>query len=140
MIGVEIASTRTRLREVIYAIPKNPTPNSQRIPAAPHIGSWEWGPGSRALSRLQPLYGINGTAVDADFKVQRGRPRGRHADPADFCSAIHSCALGRRDRAQVAVQGIGVGAMVDDNEVSKAGERIGVGDGARMEGAHGRAF
>src|SRR5262245_6351074 len=59
--------------------------NSQLpTPSAQLRGLWELEVGNRELFRFQPLYGINGAAVDADLEVERRRASRCGANAADL--------------------------------------------------------
>lgn len=62
------------------------------------------------------------------------------ADPTKLCSAVNRVTGRHRNRAQVAVQRIRVGAVVDDDKVAKAGKGIGKGHCSRMDGVHDDTF
>src|SRR5262245_11334948 len=91
--GVEIARTQIRVRKVMLAC----SVLSQPVRAL--IGPLSW---------LEPLYGIDGTAVDAKLEIQFWRPRRRGADSADFRASVHVVAALHPGRSQVAVQRIAI--------------------------------
>jgi hypothetical protein len=86
------------------------------------------------------LYGIDGTAVDAQLEVERRRAGGRGTDAAELRARIHVIAALHFRGPEVSVQRIVVGAVVDDDEISEPGKRVRVIDGSRVHGEHRRAF
>src|SRR5262249_54672378 len=113
--GVEIARTQIRVRKVISKL---------RI---------------RRSSRLQPLYGIDGTAVDAQFEINGGRPGRRGPDAAELRSRVDMVAALDLRGSQVAIEGVAIRPVIDDDEVAEAGKSIGVIDRSRMDRKHRRA-
>ena len=87
-------------------------------------------------ARLQPFYGIDRTAVDTDFQVENRRTGRRCTDARDLTPALDRVTSTDRHRLKVAVQRIGIGTVVNDDEVTEAGEGIGERDGARMDHAY----
>src|SRR5262245_36116922 len=87
-----------------------------------------------SLSWLQPLYGIDGTAVDQHFKVQgRGTGRGQ-TDPAHLCACFNRVALFKGGRPEVSVERIAVAAVVEYDQRSKPRKRPRVAYRAPMNG------
>src|SRR4029453_6182894 len=114
--GVEIRSTQRRVRDVI---------SKSKL---------------RRLTPLQPLYGINRTAVDAKLEIQGCRACRCRADPAEPRAGVAVLAPGDFDGPEVAVEGIVITAVIENDEVSEAAECVGVIDRSRMHRRYRRSF
>lgn len=68
------------------------------------------------------FYWIDRLTVDAKLEVERRCPSRGAPDRAERHVALDV------ERGQVAVEGIGLGAVVDDDQVAESGERVGIGD------------
>src|SRR4029453_3937148 len=114
--GVEIRSTQRRVRDVI---------SKSKLTCLP---------------QLQPLYGINRTAVDAKLEIQGCRACRCRADPAERCSGVYVLTSRDFDGPEVAVEGIVITAVSENDEVSEAAECVGVIDRSRMPRRYGGPF
>jgi hypothetical protein len=78
------------------------------------------------------LYGIDRTAVDAQLEIEGGRAGRSRSDAAQLCAGVDLLTAGHGNRRHIAIQRIVIAAVVEDDQVAEAGERVGVVDGAGM--------
>src|SRR5215813_8277975 len=95
--GVEIRSTHRRVRDVINQTPNDQLPTSKRPFCRLGVGNWE-------LARLQPLYGIDRSAVDAKLEIEGRRSRRCGADPAELCPGVNALSSHDFERPEVAIK------------------------------------
>src|SRR5438874_3470125 len=111
MIGVEIRSTQRRVRDVILNLPG-----------------------------LQPLYGIDGAAVDAQLEIERGGTGRCQPDAAELRSRVHAIATPGFYGGKVSIERKVIAAVVDDDQISKTAELVGVVDRTWVDRFDRRAF
>src|SRR5688572_25034850 len=107
MIGVDIARTRIRLREVM---------NTPEVLEAVDGTRSEW---------PQPLYGIDGASVDSDLQEQGGCASRGHPDAPELGAVRHHVVTVHRYGTQVPVHRHGVAPMVNDDQIAEAAKRAG---------------
>ena len=86
---------------------------------------------------IEPLYGIDGTAVDAHLEIQGRRPGGGRTDAADLHAAVHPIPAAHGRRGQISVEREVIGAVIEDDQGAEAAERIRIGDRPAVDRANG---
>jgi hypothetical protein len=86
------------------------------------------------------LYGIDGTAVDPHFKVQRRGAGGGQADPAHLGTGLHRLTLLQGCGGEVSIKRIAITPMVQDDKGAKSCERTGIADRSTVDGPNRGGF
>ena len=91
---------------------------------------------------LEPFYGIDRPAVDAQLEIQSrsGGARNRGANPSDDVASGQPLVACDCYIQQVSVEAERLAAVVDDHQVAKACEWRGKSDNAFVHGVRGRTF
>src|SRR5450432_2909640 len=88
----------------------------------------------RALTFLQPLYGIDRLTVDAQLEIEARRPGRRQAYRADRLTALEARAFYDADLQQIAVKAEALRPVLDDDEMPESGKRARERDDAVVDG------